>query len=155
MYYFFGNCLTHRVFRKFARPCVNWIDVVHEVNQVSVVDSDGISLFGFGGILHQTPNITRKPELQHMFNMLNSRYPLTAHVYYSMSRLSGSVNHCDDMNVLFWQQYGLTLWHIEKSKYVLWPGDALYIPRGVYHRVISVTPRIGISIGDDGTNTTV
>ena len=51
------------------------------------------------------------------------------------------------MDVYFWQIQGSTKWEFDSLSYILNPGDLIYVPRGVYHSVFPLTPRVGISFG--------
>ena len=72
----------------------------------------------------------------------------TAHLYFNVSLHGGSYGrHNDEVDVYFWQCQGSTKWVMDDCEYVLEPGDMIYIPRGIYHNVIPLTPRAGISMG--------
>jgi mannose-6-phosphate isomerase-like protein (cupin superfamily) len=57
--------------------------------------------------------------------------------------------HNDPIHVIYWQTIGSVQWHVfenDKEKiFTLHPGDAIYIPKEVFHEVISVSPRAAIS----------
>jgi ribosomal protein L16 Arg81 hydroxylase len=72
----------------------------------------------------------------------------SAHIYTSLTTKNyGLGKHADDVDVLFWQVKGKTLWIFNEQEKELEPGDVLYIPKAVSHQVISLTPRVGISFG--------
>ena len=55
--------------------------------------------------------------------------------------------HKDDYDVIYWQCIGKTLWKVEgRGDFLLEPGDLIYIPKGIYHEVIAITPRLGFSM---------
>ena len=72
-----------------------------------------------------------------------------AHMYMGLTAKSESIGkHHDDCEVIFWQCIGKTEWTVdENNKYILSPGDCLYIPKGMMHEVKSLSPRMGISFG--------
>lgn len=58
--------------------------------------------------------------------------------------------HRDVAHIFHWQQLGYSQWTVydkETHNYVLKPGDCIYVPPGMYHKVVPVTARAGISIG--------
>jgi mannose-6-phosphate isomerase-like protein (cupin superfamily) len=87
----------------------------------------------------------------------------SSHLYYGDSTSASLGVHTDYVDVLFWQVYGSTTWSVpvENSKnmrddplihsrdYVLQPGDMIYVPRAVAHKVVSHGERISISFGAD------
>lgn len=76
----------------------------------------------------------------------------TSHIYISLLNIGAYGRHKDRADVLFWQILGSTHWLVEdtqKSEYILKPGDAIYIPIGMYHTVHSLSPRVGVSFGLD------
>jgi len=60
--------------------------------------------------------------------------------------------HIDSYDVYIVQAQGLTKYILEEDgeelhEYILEPGDALYIPKDVYHSIFPITPRISLSYG--------
>jgi ribosomal protein L16 Arg81 hydroxylase len=74
----------------------------------------------------------------------------SAHLYISLTTSAlGSGKHIDKAEVFYWQMIGKTKWIVDNGEYILNPGDVIYIPIGNYHKVISLTPRAGLSLGLD------
>jgi ribosomal protein L16 Arg81 hydroxylase len=72
-----------------------------------------------------------------------------AHLYINISTNGKTFgNHCDTMDVYFWQCQGMTKWVFsnEKKEIVLSQGDLIMVPKGVYHNVIPLSSRAGISM---------
>lgn len=70
-----------------------------------------------------------------------------AHLYISLiTGDQGFGKHNDTDDVYFWQVQGKTAWIVCDQKYILEPGDLIKVPALTYHHVISLTPRIGISM---------
>jgi ribosomal protein L16 Arg81 hydroxylase len=70
------------------------------------------------------------------------------HIYFSMLSSSGTLgNHKDSEDVFFVLAKGFMKWVIENEEFVMNPGDMIYIPKGIFHNPIPLSPRIGISIG--------
>lgn len=72
--------------------------------------------------------------------------------------------HKDTMDVFFVQAHGNITWQIWDNAEgdgdplldtIMTPGDAVYVPRGVYHRVIQSEPRVGYSFGVEGPDPTL
>ena len=58
--------------------------------------------------------------------------------------------HKDPCDQMHWTCIGSELWKVwiseeEVLEFTLEPGDLIYIPIGLYHQVISITPRAGIT----------
>ena len=73
-----------------------------------------------------------------------------AHLYFNISTKAETFGkHKDTMNVYFWQCQGVSKWIVENDEVILNPGDLIYIPKGVYHNVIPLTPRLGVSMSNE------
>jgi mannose-6-phosphate isomerase-like protein (cupin superfamily) len=86
----------------------------------------------------------------------NTRPSDAQHIYinFTTDQSLNNAPHLDKDHVFFWQLQGKTRWEIyddnnEKVQYTfnLYPGDMIYCPKHRKHRVISLTPRAGASIG--------
>lgn len=72
----------------------------------------------------------------------------TVHVYCSFSKDAETYGkHKDTANVWFIGAIGQTVFDIEGQTYNIGPGDAMFIPRSVYHTPIPMGARAGFSIG--------
>jgi len=71
-----------------------------------------------------------------------------AHLYFNIVTQTKTFGkHKDTMDVWFWQCQGITKWIIEDNKeFILSPGDLIYVPKGFYHEVKPLSPRLGISM---------
>lgn len=125
-----------------------WGDVIEVLNQV-VKNKEHINLFSNLGI--QFNNAERIRNVEHVMteiNKLGFGEKCTAHCYISFSEIATTFgDHCDDADVFFWQVIGRTKWIIGEDEYILEPNDVIYVPKKVYHNVIPLTPRVGISFG--------
>ena len=58
-------------------------------------------------------------------------------------------NHSDPINVIYYQTIGSAVWEVShndvRSRFVLKPGDAIYVPSGLMHEVTSLSPRAALS----------
>ena len=86
------------------------------------------------------------PEVKRVLERLGLH---TAHTYMNVTtqNYGGLGRHNDTMDVWYWQCQGITSWTFDDAVYVLQPGDLITIPKGVYHEVIPLTPRLGVSMG--------
>jgi mannose-6-phosphate isomerase-like protein (cupin superfamily) len=142
---FLINLMTNIIFTKdFYKPTLTWNELLFNFNQ-SVQNNEFIKQGNYGFyVSHSANKITNlKPILNH----LNCN---EAHLYISLSTKSESFGkHRDDNDVYFWQCQGITKWVIENEKeYILEPGDLIFVPKNIYHTVISLTPRAGISMSE-------
>lgn len=77
------------------------------------------------------------------------------HSYISFTESSSTLGrHADGMNVLIVQAIGLTSYMFDDGSFItLRPGDAVYIPKGIYHNPHPHGPRLSLSfseVNDDG-----
>tara|TARA_Y100000389_G_C17409504_1_gene490055 strand:+ start:429 stop:842 length:414 start_codon:yes stop_codon:yes gene_type:complete len=74
-----------------------------------------------------------------------------AHLYFNITTKAETFGkHKDVMDVYFWQCQGATKWIIEdKDEVILNPGDLIFIPKGVHHNVIPLSPRLGVSMSNE------
>lgn len=79
----------------------------------------------------------------------NLDYHINAHVYTSILPYAQSHGwHNDISDVYYWQQQGQVKFKVYDEKeytYIMKPGDCIFIPPGMYHDVIPLTARVGIS----------
>lgn len=88
----------------------------------------------------------RLESVQHIMRQTNT---VSAHTYIqTKTDHPGLGRHYDAMNVLYIQIEGYTRWQVDPDvDEILEPGDTIYIPARVFHKVIALTPRIGLSLG--------
>jgi len=72
------------------------------------------------------------------------------HSYISFTASTTTLGrHCDGMNVLIVQAIGLTSYMFDDGSFItLRPGDAIYIPKGVYHNPHPHGPRVSLSFSE-------
>lgn len=144
------------VFRNLNLPVITWEDVVACINQ-SVANK----YCHFVGNPHKMGLILRRAQLikqvlpvMAAFNNVMPDLQVSGHVYVSFSTESGTLGrHRSKSSVFFWQAIGSTRWTVTNQtgehSYVLNPNDAIYCPSGMYHDVVPLSPRVGISLGLD------
>lgn len=82
-------------------------------------------------------------EVQSSLKKLNCKI---AHLYFNIALGKTFGKHKDDVDVYFWQVQGTTKWIINDKNIMLNPGDLLIVKKNVYHEVVPLTPRAGISM---------
>jgi len=143
----------HFVFRNVTIERPTWDEILKEFNRI-VVSGEKLKFFnnmGYG--LFTGHNIRYVGDLLEEYKKLDT-LPATAHCYISFLEIADSFGrHNDDSDVLYWQIQGSTRWTIEDgndtSIYELKPNDFVYVPKSMYHEVIPLTPRVGVSFGLD------
>jgi ribosomal protein L16 Arg81 hydroxylase len=87
--------------------------------------------------------------VQSAFDEVSSVFPVTdLHIYISVAGNSKTFGrHKDDMNVLIVPAIGDIIYRMDDGEYRMSPGDALYIPSGVYHCPLVLGPRVTLSFG--------
>ena len=131
-----------RYIPKYNLNVPSWDEVIQDINKS--VEAKEI-------VKHVCPaflvshNSHRIPKIKNVLNDINCS---ESHTYVNLLASDiGFGRHKDTMDVWFWQAIGETEWYFDNGEvYHLVPGDMIEIPAGVYHRVVSKTPRCGISM---------
>lgn len=81
-------------------------------------------------------------------NVLEENNFNVAHLYFNIITSANTFGkHNDTMDVWFWQCQGVTKWVIkDKEEVILNSGDLIYVPAGIDHEVVPLSPRVGISM---------
>jgi len=148
----------HHFFKNVNLCPPTWDDIIQELNN-SIVENRYVKrLPNAGFVFHQGKNVPGISELFEKISSLDTAVlgldtpvPATAHCYISFLEISdGFGRHKDTTDVLFWQMIGKTKWIVNDNItaiYELEPNDFIYVPRNMYHTVIPLTPRAGMSFG--------
>ena len=147
-HYFFGN-----VSQNHEMPSISWGDVIGCLDDGIKKNSFIKFLSGYRFVIHDHSYINSIQTLVNSISKLDPAVRCSAHVYmHLMGSNDGFGSHRDKSDVIFWQVIGKTFWSIDDDKkyeYILNPGDCIYVPRGMFHDVKSLSPRVGISFGLD------
>lgn len=144
------------VFRNLPLPKITWDMVVKCIdrsvkegylNNVGKPDKAGF-------ILRRAQMIREVVPVMDALNDVMPDLQVSGHVYVSFSTQSGTLGrHRSKSSVFFWQAIGKTQWTVGRKSgdemFVLQPNDAIYCPSLMYHDVVPLTPRVGISLGLD------
>ena len=113
----------------------------NSVNTKKLIKYNTNNLNGFF-VSHNADEI---PDVKKVLKNLNLTI---AHLYINIITSSGSFGrHKDTTDVWFWQCQGVSKWIFDNNEeYILEPGDLIYVSKGIYHNVVPLTPRAGISM---------
>lgn len=115
-----------------------WVDYQYSLdNQLPIIQDTP-----YGLITHSAD--LSLPRVKKMCESIGAE---DAQLYVAFCREYPSLGpHRDTMDVLFVQSIGQTTWEIEDESYYLSTGDAIYVPKGKEHKVISHGARVGVSM---------
>ena len=144
----------HFYFSKQTLPVITWDDVIACFNLNAINKLEIRELGNYGIVLHNYTGIDHADTLLKYYSKLDPVVSSSAHVYISFLETSNTFGkHKDTSDVLFWQAIVSTHWVIEDNgsvfNYILKQNELIYVPRGMYHSVTPLTPRVGISLGLD------
>lgn len=145
------------IFRNVIKENLTWEEVIKDIDQSLEKKYEIKVRFKFGIITHNAEKHIAK--VDNVLNAIHKLDPLlnkTAHIYTSLSSQTRDGEfHWDRSEVWYWQTIGDVDVEIansakeDRTTYRLQPGDVVYLPEGMYHRMISLTPRVGVSMGLD------
>ena len=119
---------------------ISWADVIDKLNYE--VHSNTATILGTTFVLH---NYYRPNTLQKAYDEVLSDEG-DMHVYVSLTSDSPTFGkHKDEDDVLIIQAIGSVKYFIENEWVTLVPGEYLYIPKGIYHTPVVLTPRVTLS----------
>jgi len=132
--------------KAYNKNVISWTEILENFND-SINKQELIKFNDFGFyVSHRADRIKR---LKPILKDLKCNY---AHLYFGvMSKAKTFGAHKDTTDVWFWQCQGKTKWTINKKEYILKPGDLIFVPKGIIHNVVSLTPRAGISMAKEKT----
>ena len=119
---------------------VSWTDVIDKLNHE--VHNNTAKIMGTTYVLH---NDYRPNTLQKAYDEVLSDEG-EMHIYVSLTSDSPTFGkHKDTDDVLIVQAIGKMQYFIENKWVTLVAGDYLYIPKGIYHTPVVLTPRVTLS----------
>lgn len=126
--------------KNFNKKTPSWEVILNNFND-SHVNNELIKHSNFGFFVsHNAKNI---PEVKKVLKILKLK---EAHLYFNICISNTFGRHKDSMDVYFWQIQGSTKWEFDSLSYILNPGDLIYVKKEIYHNVIPLGPRAGISM---------
>lgn len=128
--------------KKFNLDTPSWDDVIknldYSISNNLLVKSNGQGFY----VAHDAHKI---PIVKKLMKKIKAK---DAHLYINFTKNTPTFGkHVDTMDVAFWQIIGKTKWIVENKEYILKPGDLITVEKGIYHEVIPLTARAGISFG--------
>jgi len=130
--------------REYCLDVVNWNEAF--LNFDKSVHSNNEIKFNYPGffVSHEGQEIEK---IKSVLKDLNCNI---AHLYFNITTKAKTFGrHNDTMDVYFWQCQGVTKWILDNDEVILNPGDLIYIPKGVYHTVVPLSPRLGVSMSNE------
>jgi len=104
-----------------------------------------------GLVCHDTRDLVKTHAVRSSIMKNRPNIHPTAHLYVSLTSVSETFGKHDDfMDVIVWQNLGVTRWFLfadETHVIDLKPGEFIYIPMGMFHDTIPITPRASMSFG--------
>ena len=128
---------------------ITWDDVMEKISNeyesksYLIISKRNVSFPSF--VLHN--NFFPKSILKSFNEVKNDCNIKILHTYISFCKESDTFGrHCDEVDVLIVQAIGSVSYEFDSGEcYTLYPGDSLFIPKGVYHNPIVNTPRVTLS----------
>jgi len=134
--------MNFQVIKNYNTDVLNWTEAF--LNYDKSVHNNNDIKFSYPGffVSHDAH------EIEKVNIIINDLGCNIAHLYFNITTKAKTFGkHKDSMDVYFWQCQGVTKWIIEDNNEVtLNPGDLIFIPKGVYHTVIPLSPRLGVSM---------
>lgn len=146
----------------FVENCIeanNLLDFNLLFSYIEKSDTDVLIKGKGNNILKQNMQIKRVDNsflyFRDIFNNVRNSFNYTfskkdeADLFFSLKSNSGTT-HFDEEDVFIFGLYGLTVYKIidqSNSIYMMKKGDMLFIPKGIPHKVISLSERIVLSLG--------
>ena len=129
------------VTRDYNKNTIDWKDAFYNFNE-SIAKKELIKTSTGYFVSHNAERI------QQVKKVLKDLECKVAHIYIGIDiNNPGFDMHVDNDDVWFWQNKGITEWQFKNNdKHVLYEGDLIYVPKGVYHKVNSLEARFGISM---------
>jgi hypothetical protein len=145
------------IFRNVIKENLTWEEVIQDIDQSLEKKYEIKTRFKFGIVTHNAAeHITKVDNFLNAIHKLDPLLNKTAHIYTSLSSQTRDGElHWDRSDVWYWQTIGNAevelANNIEEGSIThrLQPGDVIYFPEGMHHKVISLTPRVGVSLGLD------
>ena len=127
--------------KEFDLNVPTWEDLLNNLNQ-SILNNEDVkhNCMGFFACF----NAHKIESVSKVMQKLNA---IDAHLYMNISTNGKTFgNHSDKMDVYYWQCQGETKWIFENKQIQLSKGDLIIVPKGVYHNVVPLSSRAGISM---------
>jgi mannose-6-phosphate isomerase-like protein (cupin superfamily) len=130
--------------KNYFNTNIDWQDLLENFNE-SVLLNEEVKFNPIA--FYVSHSAIRIEKLKILYEKLNIKQ---AHLYLSLTNICKNFGpHADTMDVWFWQAKGKTKWQVLGNEYILSPGDLIYVPKGIEHNVIALTPRAGISMSKE------
>tara|TARA_R100000353_G_C6497752_1_gene193406 strand:+ start:661 stop:1068 length:408 start_codon:yes stop_codon:yes gene_type:complete len=132
--------MSFKLERNFNNNVPSWEAILNNFNWSSIANKDTKHICPGFFVSHEAHLMK---EVQTSLEKLDCKI---AHLYFNIAIGKTYGKHKDDVDVYFWQVQGAAKWSIKDQNIILNPGDLLIIEKDVYHEVVPLTPRAGISM---------
>ena len=130
-----------KITKNFNQQVPSWKSILNNFNY-SAVNKNLIKFKPLSFFVSHDAHLI--DEVKNVLNILNLK---VAHLYLNFAVEKNTFGkHKDNVDVWFWQVQGETKWEFDNEQYTLNQGDLIFVPQQVYHNVIPLTPRAGISM---------
>jgi ribosomal protein L16 Arg81 hydroxylase len=127
--------------KNFNMNVPSWESLINNFNY-SVIYKNPIRFSPIGFFVSHNANLIDEVKI-----ILNELKLKQAHLYMNLAIEKNTLGrHHDEEDVWFWQVQGSTKWDFDNGSHILEKGDLIYVPKFIYHNVIPLTPRAGISM---------
>ena len=128
--------------KKYNCDCPSWTELLENFNYSMMSNEEIIHIPPTFFVSHEANKIKK---VQKVLKDLELNQ---AHLYFNLTCINKSFGrHKDADDVFFWQVQGKTKWNFDNfDPEILEPGDLIKVPKGIYHSVVPLTPRAGISM---------
>lgn len=151
----------HKFFKDDSFNRITWEEVIDNIDR-NVCENLKPELkvkHNLGIVTHDTRDLLKTYTIKNLITKSRPHINPTCHLYVSLTSISETFGKHDDfMDVIIWQCLGVTRWTIyddQTFQYDLKPGEFLYIPMGMFHDTVPITPRASISFGLETRPTTI
>lgn len=149
----FSSSHHHKLYKDISFERITWDEVIDNIDKtvceetrppLKILDNLGI-------VSHDTTDMLKTYPIRNLIKKYRPNINPTVHLYTSLTSVSNTFGkHNDFTDVVIWQCIGVTKWTIYDNQvveYHLTPGEFLYIPMGMFHDTVPITPRASISFG--------
>lgn len=129
---------------------LKWEDIIKKIDYEFSLNLHKYITDGINSPTFVTHSSFYPGSIQEAFDEVKEKFPVEdLHIYTSFAAKSKTFGlHKDSMSVLIVASIGKIQYTLEESQVVtLQPGDALFIPAGMYHDPVILEPRVTLSFG--------
>jgi len=146
----------HKHYTALDFPLLTWEEVIDHIDKNVIAEYTTEAQQNYGVVTYNAYEMEKTLPILELVKQTDTSREYTAYMHLSFSsKTEGYGRHKDQADVWHWQTIGKSRWVVfdrETVVYDLTPGELIYIPKGMYHQVTPLTPRVGISYGLEAQN---